>query len=75
MSEISNFYSTSEKAGFMHILYKVGHSAVTDMEHYEKVMRKAFEAKSVMDGYHDLKDGKTVDGDSVIENIRSRYGV
>ena len=52
-----------------------GRLVVMDIEYYERTMRKAFEAKCVMDGYQDLKAGKIVDGDRVIENIRSQYGV
>lgn len=52
-----------------------GRLVVMDIEYYEKNLRKIFEAKDVLDGYQDLKTGKTADGDSVIQNIRSQYGL
>lgn len=52
-----------------------GRLVVTDIDYYEKTMRKMDEAKSILDGLEDAKSGNTVDGDTAISNIRSKYGV
>lgn len=52
-----------------------GRLVVMDIEYYEKTMRKMYEAKIVLDGLEDVKSGNTVDGDSAISNIRSKYGI
>ena len=44
------------------------------IDYYEKTMRKMDEAKSILDGLEDAKSGNTVDGDTAISNIRSKYG-
>ena len=46
-----------------------------DIEYYEKTMRKMDETKSILDGLEDAKSGNTVDGDTAISNIRSKYGI
>lgn len=48
---------------------------VMDIDHYEKTMRKMYEAKTILEGLEDAKSGNTVDGDTAISNIRSKYGV
>lgn len=52
-----------------------GRLVVTDIDYYEKTMRKMDEAKSILVGLEDAKSGNTVDGDTAISNIRSKYGV
>lgn len=52
-----------------------GRLVVMDIDYYEKTMRKMDEAKSILDGLEDAKSGNTVDGDTSISNIRSKYGV
>ena len=52
-----------------------GRLVVMDIEYYEKTMRKMDEAKSILDGLEDAKSGNTVDGDTAISNIRSKYGI
>ena len=52
-----------------------GRLVVMDIDYYEKTMRKMDEAKSILDGLEDVKSGNTVDGDTAISNIRSKYGV
>ena len=46
-----------------------------DIDYYEKTMWKMDEAKSILDGLEDAKSGNTVDGDTAISNIRSKYGI
>ena len=52
-----------------------GRLVVMDIEYYEKTMRKMYEAKTILDGLEDAKSGNTVDGDTAISNIRSKYGI
>lgn len=52
-----------------------GRLVVMDIEYYEKTMQKIYEAKTVMEGLEDIKNRRTVDGDTAIKNIRSKYGV
>ena len=48
---------------------------VMDIDYYEKTMRKMYEAKMILEGLEDVKSGNTVDGDTAIFNIRSKYGI
>ena len=52
-----------------------GRLVVMDIDYYEKTMRKMDGAKSILDILEDAKSGNTVDGDTAISNIRSKYGV
>lgn len=52
-----------------------GRLVVMDIDYYEKTMRKMDEAKSILDILEDAKSGNTVDGDTAISNIRSKYGI
>ena len=52
-----------------------GRLVVMDIEYYEKTMRKMYEAKTILDGLEDAKSGNTVDVDTAISNIRSKYGI
>ena len=38
-------------------------------------MRKTDEAKTILDGLKDVKSGNTVEGDTAISNIKSKYGI
>lgn len=52
-----------------------GRLVVMDIDYYEKIMRKMYEAKTILEGLKDVKSGNTVDGDTAISNIRSKYGI
>ena len=52
-----------------------GRLVVMDIDYYEKLMRKMYEAKTILDGLEDVKSGNTVDGDTSISNIRNKYGI
>ena len=52
-----------------------GRLVVMDIEYYERTMRKMYEAKTIMEGLTDVKNGQIVDGDTAIGNIRSKYGI
>ena len=46
-----------------------------DIDYYENTMSKMYEAKTILEGLKDVKSGNTVDGDTAISNIRSKYGI
>lgn len=52
-----------------------GRLVVMDIDYYEKTMRKMDEAITILDGLKDVKSGNTVEGDTAISNIRSKYGI
>ena len=52
-----------------------GRLVVMDIEYYERTIRKIYEAKMIIEGIEDVKKGRVSDGKSVIDNIRSRYGL
>lgn len=52
-----------------------GRLVVMDIDYYEKTMRKMYEAKTILEGLKDVKSGNTVDGDTAISNLRSKYGI
>ena len=52
-----------------------GRLGVMDLDYYEKTMRKMYEAKTILEGLEDAKSGNTVDGDTAISNVRSKYGI
>ena len=52
-----------------------GRLVVMDIDYYEKTMRKMDEATTILDGLKDVKSGNTVEGDTSISNIRSKYGI
>ena len=52
-----------------------GRLVVMDINYYEKTMRKMDEATTILDGLKDVKSGNTVEGDTAISKIRSKYGI
>ena len=52
-----------------------GRLVIMDIEYYEKTMRKMDEATTILDGLKDVKSGNTVEGDTAISKIRSKYGI
>ena len=52
-----------------------GRLVVMDIDYYEKTMGKMYEAKTILEGLEDAKSGNTVDGDTAICNVRSKYGI
>ena len=46
-----------------------------DIDYYEKTMRKMDEATTILDGLKDVKSGNTVEGETAISKIRSKYGI
>lgn len=52
-----------------------GRLVVMDIDYFEKTMRKMDEATTILDGLKDVKSGNTVEGDTAISNIRSKYDI
>ena len=50
-----------------------GRLVVMDIEYYEKTMQKMYEAKAVMEGLKDLKEGNTEDGFDTIRKLKEKY--
>ncbi len=48
---------------------------VMDIEYYEKTMKKIVEAKQVLAGLLDIKEGRIIEGESAINDIRAKYGL
>ena len=52
-----------------------GRLVVMDIEYFERTMRKMYEAQVLIAGMEDVKAGRVVDGDSVLKELRDKYGV
>lgn len=52
-----------------------GRLVVMEIEYYERIMRKLYEAKIVSEGLNDIESGRTADGDAAINEIRGKYGI
>ena len=52
-----------------------GRLVVMDIDYYERTMKKMYEATAIKKGLEDVEAGQTSDGDQVIGNIRSKYGI
>lgn len=52
-----------------------GRLVVMDIEYYEQVMRKIYEAKQLSEGFADIESGKVVDGDTVKQRMTAKYGI
>lgn len=52
-----------------------GRLVVMEIEYYERIMRKLYEAKIVSEGLNDIESGRTVDGNTAIDEIRGKYGI
>ena len=52
-----------------------GRLVVMDIDYYEKTMSKMDESKTILAGLKDVKSNNTVGGDTVISNIRNKYGI
>ena len=51
-----------------------GRLVVMDIEYFEKMMQKIYEASAVNKGIDDMQNGKTVDGNKIIEEMSKKYG-
>ena len=50
-----------------------GRLVVMDIEYYEKIMQKMYEAKAVIEGLKDLKEGNTVDGVETMRKLKEKF--
>lgn len=52
-----------------------GRLVVMDIEYYERTMKEMEELKLVMEGLKDVDEGRVLDEEDVMENIRREYGL
>lgn len=52
-----------------------GRLVVMDIEYYERTMQKICESRMITEGLDDIQNGRTVDGDTAISEIRRKYGI
>lgn len=52
-----------------------GRLVVMDIDYYERTMQKMYEAKIIAEGLADIKAGRVTDGDTGINDVRSKYGI
>ena len=50
-----------------------GRLVVMDIEYYERTIQKLSEAKMIIEGIEDVKAGRTIDADTLVDDIRSKY--
>lgn len=51
-----------------------GRLVVMDIDYYQKVFSKLYEANLLLEGLEDLKQNKVVDGESVKARLAEKYG-
>lgn len=51
-----------------------GRLVVMDIECFERLMNDAYIAKAINQGLKDLDEGKVVDGNTVLEEMKNKYG-
>lgn len=52
-----------------------GKLVVMDIECFEKIINQAYEAKELEKGLKDLENGKTKNGNNVLNNLKTKYGL
>ncbi len=52
-----------------------GRLVVMDIEYYEKVMKKMYEAQAVIAGMKDVENGRLTDGETTLKGIKNKYGI
>lgn len=50
-----------------------GRLVVMDIEYYEHMMKKMYEAKQLFEGVEDVKAGRVADGKQVLSDMRKKY--
>lgn len=50
-----------------------GRLVVIDIEYYEKTMQKMYEAKAVIEGLKDLKEGNTEEGAKTMCKLKEKF--
>ena len=51
-----------------------GKLVVMDIECFERLMNKTYEAKMLNEGLADVEAGRTKDGETVMKQIKEKYG-
>ena len=51
-----------------------GRLVVMDIEYFEAIMRKAYEAKLINEGLKQIEKGQVTDGETVMARIKEKYG-
>lgn len=51
-----------------------GKLVVMDIDYFESMIRKLYEAKLVAEGLKDIEDGNVIDGEEFIKSIKDRFG-
>lgn len=46
-----------------------------DIEYYEKTIQKMYEAKDVLEGLKNLKEGNTEDGAETMRKLKEKYNL
>ena len=52
-----------------------GKLVIMDIEYFESLIEKAYEAINVNEGLSDLNEGKVTDGKTVLDIIKNKYGL
>ena len=52
-----------------------GRLVVMDIECYERIMKKMYEAQALISGMKDVENGALTDGETTINRIKNRYGI
>lgn len=52
-----------------------GRLVVMDIEYYEQIMRKIYEAKQLCEGLSDMEKGRVIEGDAVKQRMTEKYGL
>ena len=52
-----------------------GKLVIMDIEYFESLIKKAYEAINVNEGLSDLNEGKVTDGKTVLDMIKNKYGL
>ena len=52
-----------------------GKLVVMDIETFENLLNRAYEAKMLNEGLNDLKKGNIEKGDQVLEELKTKYGL
>ena len=50
-----------------------GRLVVMDIEYYEKTIQKMYEAKAVIEGLKDLKEGNTEEGAETMRKLKEKF--
>ena len=50
-----------------------GRLVVMDIEYYERTIQKMYEAKAVIEGLKDLKEGNTEDGVETMRKLKEKF--